>query len=80
MRPKTAGPAPALSFWGQNRQMETDLTKAEPDACFDIERMERALAGPRYLIPDGMTVEEIVRFLDEESERLAQVLERGRMG
>jgi hypothetical protein len=36
----------------------------------DIERLERALAGPRFLVPIGMTSDELIAYLDEVAENI----------
>ena len=36
----------------------------------DRERMERALAGPRFMVPGGLTPEEIVAYIDEVAEHI----------
>lgn len=35
-----------------------------------IERMERALAGPRFRVPTGLTAEEIMAYIDEVAAHL----------
>jgi hypothetical protein len=37
----------------------------EEPVHIDRERMEKALAGPRFLVPDGMTAEQFVAFTTE---------------
>jgi hypothetical protein len=39
------------------------LDDDDPPVHIDVERMKRALAGPRFEIPPGLTAEQIRRFI-----------------
>lgn len=48
-----------------------------PPVHIDIERMEKLLKGPRYMVPNGLTAEQIGEFFDAMA-RVATDVERER--
>lgn len=55
--------------------LDSGIAPEDQPVHIDIERMKRALAGPRYRIPHGMTVDQIGAFMDEVSRAYCHALE-----
>ena len=43
------------------------ILDAEPEVNFDLERMQRAVAGPFVTVPDGLTREEFVEWMHSQA-------------
>jgi hypothetical protein len=61
----------AISARGRDAMVgDADQVHHEPTINFDMERMEKALAGERYLLPQGLTKKQIREHLIAHARRL----------
>jgi hypothetical protein len=62
------------SKFGRGRTAEAACASChnDPPVYLDVERMNKALRGPRIMIPPGLSVEEVVEFINRHVEQQRQ--------
>lgn len=56
-------------YSGISPQLWREVNDAPP-VHIDIERMKRALEGPRWMVPSGMSSEEVIAYMNEVAEHI----------